>query len=107
MSKKKSNKPIAKSDCNSKAVKSKKNIVVMEWYDKSTNLTYTSLVKTETEKEAFDLARKWIADQRKQGIEAIASPVDKECVMELIKKGVLDSEWYDPIKKEYCGVETL
>ena len=84
-----------------------KNIVIMQWYDKATNLTYTALTKANSEKDAIKFARKWIADQRAKRIEAIASPIDADCLKELVANGVVDSEWYDPIKKEYCTIDNL
>jgi hypothetical protein len=83
------------------------NIVVMQWYDKGSNLTFTALTKFGSEKDAFKFARKYIRDKRAEGVEAIASPIDADCLKDLVNKGIIDSEWYDPIKKEYCTIDAL
>ena len=84
-----------------------KNIVVMEWYDKGANLTYTAVTKTKTETGAFAFARNYIRQQRAMGVEAIASPIDYPFLKKLVADGVIDSEWYDPIEKKYCTIDSL
>ena len=84
-----------------------KNIVLMSWYDKGANLTYTAVAKTKTETGAFALAKNYIRQQRAMGVEAIASPIDYTMLKKLVKDGVIDSEWYDPIQKKYCTIDSL
>ena len=84
-----------------------KNIVIMEWYDKSANLTFTAVTKFDTEPQAFTFARHYIRQQKADGVEAIAAPIDLDCLKELVKSGVVNCEWYDPIKKEYCTIDSL
>ena len=78
------------------------NIVIMEWYDKATNQTYTALDFVSTESEAIKVAMGIVKDWRKKGIEGIASAIDRKTLNELIAKGFVDNYCYDPEKNEYC-----
>ena len=79
-----------------------KNIVLIEWYDNSTNLTYTAVDMVPTESDAIKVAMSTIKHFKSMGVEAIASPIDRRTLDELITKGLVSNEWYDPIKQEYC-----
>ena len=83
------------------------NIVFMQWYDKSANLTFSAVTKFDTEPKAFTFARHYIKDKKAEGVEAIAAPIDFDCLKDLVKNGLVDSEWYDPIAKEYCTIDSL
>jgi len=107
MAKKKHKKVAPNNGCFGNKNKSVKNIVVIGIKDKYSNLGAESLVKFDTEKEAFEFARKFIADMRAEGQPAFASPIDEKTLKELVAKGVVTNEWYDPDSKEYCTVDRI
>ena len=107
MAKKKHKKVAPNNGCFGNKNKSVKNIVIICLKDRYTDMCADGLVKFDTEKEAFDFSRKFIADMRAQGETAIASPIDEKTLKELVAKGVVTNEWYDPDSKEYCTVNRI